>query len=451
MSKLAISIGSNQSNRITALHQAVKLLGQNGITICSQSLIYETPALMPKAAPANWNVPYLNMAVIAESSLSAEEVLLICKKIECQLGRLEGERWAPRIIDLDLILYDSLAVTSSTLTVPHAEMHQRGFVLLPLAELIPDWVYPTPAWNPQHVAAQKTIRELAHIIFEQAETPLFLKVLPSRSSLVGILNITPDSFSDANDSRMLADYDWGQAYLNLFNSGAEVIDIGAESTRPGATQLTPEAEQLRLKPVLDQIFALKRSSAIYPLLSFDSYHRETVEWLINYYQPDWINDVSCGRNPELLKLLVGTQTKIVLMHSLTIPADKTVQLRLDQPAINSTKESLEVACNHAISIGLKPEQIILDPGIGFGKSAFHSLELLRKIEAINSLGYETLVGASRKSYINLLTNVAQAKQRDPETAGICTALNGKTNYLRVHDVELCARIMTAAELHVNKI
>ncbi len=154
---------------------------------------------------------------------------------------------------------------------------------------------------------------------------------------------------------------------------------------------------------------------------------------------------------ELIRLLVGTSTKIVLMHSLTIPADKKIQLRLDQPAINAIKESLAAACDQALSIGLNSEQIILDPGIGFGKSSFHSLELLRKIDSIKSLGYKTLVGASRKSYINLLTNVAQAKQRDPETAGICSALNGKTNYLRVHDVELCARVMTAAELHSNKI
>ena len=444
-------MGSNQGNRITALHQAVKLLGENGITICKQSLIYETPALMPDAAPANWNVPFLNMVVIAESALEPQDILAICKKIERELGRVEAERWAPRIIDLDLILYDSLTICSATLTVPHAAMHQRGFVLLPLAELMPDWVYPNLPWAPQHVAVQKTIRELAHSVFDQTETPLFLKVLPSQSSLVGILNTTPDSFSDANHSRMSSDYDWGQAYLNLFNSGAEVIDIGAESTRPGATPLTSETEQARLKPVLDQIFALRKSSAIYPLLSFDSYHQETVKWLITRYQPDWINDVSCGRNPELIRLLVGTSTKIVLMHSLTIPADKKIQLRLDQPAINAIKESLAAACDQALSIGLNSEQIILDPGIGFGKSSFHSLELLRKIDSIKSLGYKTLVGASRKSYINLLTNVAQAKQRDPETAGICSALNGKTNYLRVHDVELCARVMTAAELHSNKI
>jgi 2-amino-4-hydroxy-6-hydroxymethyldihydropteridine diphosphokinase/dihydropteroate synthase len=442
MARIALALGTNQSNRIATLKQAVKHL-QEIIKIKSLSLIYETPALLPENAPASWNMPYLNMALTATTELEPVELLKRCKSIESKMGRHATARWAPRIIDIDILLYDQIKLSTEQLTIPHPEMHKRAFVLLPLAEIAADWALPAGVSN-QHGQTVNCVRELAQAVTTNEQ---FTHCLPSTSTLVGVLNVSPDSFSEV--PAYLEPSQYLTRLQKLFAAGAEVIDIGAESTRPGAKPLSSAEEISRLKGILDLYQDWRSSSAIYPLISLDSYHPQTIEWAIHNYDIDWVNNVALSVNEHLFDLVKGSKRKLVIMHSLTIPANSNVHLPISSNCIDTVCRELAQTCEHALRQGLSPEQIIIDPGLGFGKTSLHSIELLRHTSQLKKLGFEVLVGTSRKSLINLISQEAAA-ERDLETSGLLSALIGQADYFRVHNVDLNRRVLAAAEFAQNK-
>lgn len=130
-----IGLGSNQGDRFAALKSAViKLSSRLQQITCSS--VYSSPALLMPGSPAEWNIQFLNMAIRAETDLEPEQLLTFCKKIETKMGRAAVyPKWSPRIIDIDILLYGDLQYRSDTLTIPHSDMHERAFVLLPLIEL----------------------------------------------------------------------------------------------------------------------------------------------------------------------------------------------------------------------------------------------------------------------------------------------------------------------------
>ncbi len=139
---ILLALGSNTGDRHAALAAAWAALQERGVEAKALSAIHETAALLPPEAPAEWNTSYLNQVGEVETALTPLELLRCAKDIERELGRRPSARWAPRLIDIDLLAYHDEAMNTAELTLPHAEMHGRRFVLLPLCEIAPGWRHP---------------------------------------------------------------------------------------------------------------------------------------------------------------------------------------------------------------------------------------------------------------------------------------------------------------------
>lgn len=231
--------------------------------------------------------------------------------------------------------------------------------------------------------------------------------------------MTPDSFSDGGK------YDSVKAALQhieqLIEDGADVIDIGAESTRPGATALSAEDEWQRLEPLME---TLDVGGAIF---SLDTRHPENAARALDkgFY---WINDVSGLRNTPMLDAVKHYDCKLVMMHSLSVPADKNVILPDDADVIETL---LEWSKKHVAWLerhGIRRHRLIMDPGLGFGKNARQSGQVIERFIELKACGLPILIGHSRKSFLG-------EGDRDAGTLAVSRQLIGKdVEYLRVHDV-----------------
>lgn len=209
---------------------------------------------------------------------------------------------------------------------------------------------------------------------------------------MAIVNITPDSFSDGGKyttpDRVLAHCS------KLVEEGADILDIGAESTRPGATPLGWEEEWQRLAPILPLI----RSTFPHIPLSLDTRHAETAERGLAH-GIDWLNDTSGFSTPAMQRVAANASCTLIMMHALTIPADRQVHLpeTCDPVAELYHWAGERIALLEALSI--HRERLIFDPGVGFGKTTSQSWEILRRTDAFTPLGIPLLVGHSRKSFL----------------------------------------------------
>jgi dihydropteroate synthase len=248
------------------------------------------------------------------------------------------------------------------------------------------------------------------------------------SKWVGIINLTPDSFSDGG-----VNFEPQQAIKNtisLIENGAEVIDVGAESTRPSATKISEEEEWQRLEEFLSKLIALKQTHSF--KISIDSYKPAIIAKALAI-GVDIVNDVSGLKNLEVIPILKKYNCDYVLMHSLTIPANKAVVLSEGVDVV----EELYNFANQKIKLleknGISKKRIIFDVGIGFGKSAEQNIELIKNIEFFHKLNCRLMVGHSRKSFLNYFGNVDSIDKKDLATNIISEFLKGKVDYLRVHN------------------
>ena len=261
----------------------------------------------------------------------------------------------------------------------------------------------------------------------------------TQTLLVGILNLTPDSFSDG----VLANHPL-ERLKQLIAEGAKVIDIGAESTRPNATPLTAEEEWERLVDVLPQAILLCHQHNV--KVSLDSYHPENILKALPLGL-DWVNDVNALNNHEIIDALQSyPQASYVLMHSLGVPTNPAVTLPENTDPIEAVMAFFVEKLALLQASGINHHRIILDVGIGFGKTPEQSLQLMRRIGDFHELGCRLLVGHSRKSYLARFTNNAPAGERDGATLAASLALAKQgVHYLRVHEVKLHAQAMATAE------
>ena len=253
--------------------------------------------------------------------------------------------------------------------------------------------------------------------------------------LMGILNITPDSFSDGgrmDKASILAHLD------QLLSDGADIIDVGAESTRPGATPLTAKEEWQRLEPLLTEIIAQAHQQD--KQVSLDTRHPETALKALDL-GVDIINDVSGCTNPAMINILAAGDCDIVFMHSLTIPVDKSVVMDEEKDIVQALIDFSQERINALTTQGIDKHRLIFDPGIGFNKTAAQSWEILRRVDAFQTLGTRLLIGHSRKSFLNDVTNAPFA-DRDPHTLAISAyLLQENISILRIHDVRLHRELM----------
>lgn len=251
-----------------------------------------------------------------------------------------------------------------------------------------------------------------------------------KTQFVGILNYTPDSFSDGQQHN---EKNAALKHIDqLIEEGASVIDIGAESTRPNATPLSASEEWQRLQDSLPELVQHIHQQKI--LVSLDSYHPKTAKRALDL-GVDWINDVTGLTNPAMIEAVRHSPCKLVMMHNLGVPVDPKVTVPVEEDIIEVitdwAKESLAILEQQ----GITRSRILLDPGIGFGKTAHQSYEIIKRIEELHDLNIPLYVGHSRKSFIKSMVTKA-TPTRDLETAILSASLaKSGVDYIRVHAVQ----------------
>lgn len=245
-----------------------------------------------------------------------------------------------------------------------------------------------------------------------------------RPLLMGIVNITPDSFSDGNHY-LQADAAIAHA-KQLIADGADILDIGAESTRPGAEPVALDEELRRLLPVIEGLRALNVP------ISVDTF-KPAVMRAVLAAGADIINDIAGFRDPESIAAVAGTNCGLCVMHMQGEP--RTMQ---QQPSYQDlhleVKNFLSDRVQALSSAGVAPQRIMLDPGLGFGKTVEHNYTLLRDLEKIQIDSYPWLIGLSRKSMIGHVVNKTPQQRLAGSLAGMLAAVSRGAAVLRVHDV-----------------
>src|SRR5918998_3316406 len=231
-----------------------------------------------------------------------------------------------------------------------------------------------------------------------------IPILGPGPALVGILNVTPDSFSDGGD--FLDPEAAAARAANMLDEGAHVIDVGGESTRPGSDTVSPEEEIRRVVPVIAAVVA-ERPGAV---VSVDTYRAATAEAALRA-GARVVNDVTALRgDPGMAELVAEAGCPVFLMHMKGEPKTMQREPRYAD-VVREVRDFLAERAEHAASAGVKPENIIVDPGIGFGKTIEHNVALLRDLKEIAALGFPVLVGASRKRFLGEITGVENARDR----------------------------------------
>ena len=264
-----------------------------------------------------------------------------------------------------------------------------------------------------------------------------------RTYIMGILNVTPDSFSDGGDFNTL---ETGLIQAKkMVKAGADMIDIGGQSTRPGAEVVSIDEELNRILPIIKFLRSQKNVCAEIPI-SVDTTRAIVAEKAIEA-GTNLINDISAGTyDDEMFSVVADLKVPIILMHIRGTP--KTMQKLTDyQDLIGEIYKFLESRIEVAIKAGIEREKIIIDPGIGFAKNYEQNLEIIRNLSRFKSLNCPILVGLSRKSFIGQILNQPDAKQRVWGTAAGCVAAIAQyIDILRVHDVKEMSEVCRVADV-----
>lgn len=501
--QVIVALGSNQGDRAALLAAALAALPKAGVTVRRVSSLYETaPAYVtdqvrpppprlfsgrnrrltasPLCCLAPAQPTFLNAAVSCTTSLEPVELLAALKRIEADCGRTAGgqashgqrlqglanslsdfacapappihpfsQRYGPRPIDLDIIAYGNRTVELPHLQVPHPRVQERPFVLAPVADLAADEADPAgPAcrlaavWTAQGGESRVGRKGLQRVL----PLPRGL-VLPvgGETHLMGVINVTPDSFSDGGDA--MATSDAVAAALDLASAGARVIDVGGQSTRPGA-QWVPAAEELRrVRPVIEQ---LRERLPPEVVISVDTFYGSVAAAAVSA-GAHLVNDVSGGRwDPDLLGAVAASGAAYVATHSRGTPETMQSAEHTAYPAglIQQVSAELRELCRRAEAAGIEPWRIMIDPGLGFAKGKDANLQLLRGLCSIRgSLPHAPmLIGPSRKGFLGMLTNGKPPKERDWATAAaVGTCVAGGAAMVRVHNVRAMRDVVAVAD------
>ncbi|MCX5693332.1 MAG: dihydropteroate synthase [Candidatus Omnitrophica bacterium] len=249
----------------------------------------------------------------------------------------------------------------------------------------------------------------------------------SRTYLMGILNVTPDSFSGDG---VYQDIDKAvEIAERMVEDGADIIDIGGESTRPGSKPVTIEEEIKRTIPVIKKL-----SKRINAIISIDTAKSEVARFALEN-GASIVNDITgLGSDQKMIDVVREFGAKIVVMHIKGTP--QTMQ---DNPEygnlLQEIKGKLKTIIEKAVAGGIKKENIIIDPGIGFGKTLEHNLQILNRLFELKELGLPVLVGPSRKSFIGKLTGAEPDKRIFGTIASVAIAIKNGADIIRVHDVK----------------
>ncbi len=252
---------------------------------------------------------------------------------------------------------------------------------------------------------------------------------------MGVLNVTPDSFSDGGE-HFDATVALERARL-MQERGAAIIDIGGESTKPNAEPVNALTEQGRVLPIIEAL-----AEAGDTIISIDTYRAETARLAVTA-GAHIVNDVwGCQRDPDIARVAADTGAGLVIMNTRR---DREVLSDLLEDAAEFLRKSLKIATAAAVA----PEQILLDPGFGFAPSIDHDIPILRELERLHELGFPLLVGTSRKRFLGAITG-GEAKQRGAATAATSVVARQKgAAIFRVHDIEVNKDALAVADAVID--
>jgi dihydropteroate synthase len=282
-----------------------------------------------------------------------------------------------------------------------------------------------------------------------------------RTYIMGILNLTPDSFSgdgllepdlvpDENNYNIEAIL---ERAIYLVENGADILDIGGESTRPGAQQVTSNIEMKRVIPVIKAVAA-----KLDVIISIDTYKAVVAEQAL-LQGANIVNDVwGFHADPDLAGVVAKYRAPVILMHNRSSWAHAEIKERLggryvgvpyDNLLVDVKRELLE-SVSIAHSAGILDDQIILDPGIGFGKSVEQNLELVDRLDEIKTLGYPVLLGPSRKSFIGFTLNLPPDQRIEGTAAAVSIGISRGADIIRVHDLPYMTRVVRMTDALVRR-
>ena len=391
--------------------------------------------------------------------------------IEKKLGRQRIIEKGPRNIDLDIILFDDETIQSERLTIPHRLMMEREFVLRPLTDLIPQ--RRVPAQSERTIADHLNVltgnvrRQSPQVVMPLAKSlPVIKSNDPQRpTSIMAVLNITPDSFSKDGLGHAATEGHLIPIANNLIRSEIPIVDIGGQSTRPNAERVSCEEEMARVIPAIETIRSATQDSEL--AISVDTFYSKVVEAAVQA-GAEIINDISAGTlDPNMLPTVARLGKTIVLMHTRGDPTDMNrltdydpvdTRSNIDDASTNTlpsvvttVAHELSQRIDAALSAGIPRWRILLDPGIGFAKTASQNLQLIRHLPTLRNdfpklRGFPWLLGVSRKGFIGNITGVKEAAERGWGTAAAVTAcVAGGADMVRLHDWREMRDVVKMAE------
>lgn len=397
-----IALGSNIGNRAQSIDLAVKALAEDSpdCRLIDTSFLYETAPMYFTKQPK-----FLNGACRIATRLSPMALLDFTQSIELKLGRdkrgvpIKG----PRSVDLDLVFYDDVQMHNERLTIPHPLLQEREFVLRPVADLVPDYRHPksgrsvsnqlqvllnTPGYEPAEVhrvlpIPYSSTRPASPVLKEGSTQEAHQHwTWGSRTFIMGILNATPDSFSDGGDNATVTAA--VKTAQKMIDEGADVLDVGGMSTAPQAPEVSAEEEIARVVPVIEAI----RAAGITAPISIDTFRAPVAEAAL-VAGANIINDVSGGdRDPAILDVACRYSVPYILMH--TRGDSKTMSSMTDYSAsggvVAGVASELQHKVQRALEAGVKRWNLILDPGVGFAKNLEGNLDLLRGLGSLTGGG-----------------------------------------------------------------
>ena len=435
--KVYIALGGNIGDRAAHIHAALDALNAY-VSVEETSHLYETKPMHVTDQPL-----FLNAVCRGTTSLTPSDLLRAVKRTEEELGRTKTVRFGPRNIDLDILFYNEAVVNTPGLTIPHLRIPERDFVLAPLLDLEPDL---------RHPRLDLTVRQL----WDRLKMPMPLHVMPlgdriwhwsQPTRVMAILNMTPDSFSGDGLASAPDPVAAACALAQRFAAdGADAIDVGGYSTRPGHADISIEEEIGRVAPVISAL----RKELDLPL-SIDTFRVEVAEAALDAGAV-WLNDVSgfpaaggpredaLQTEPAMAALAARRRVPLVLM-------DNRAPLHVDNrhrdapnethaaDIVSEVRLQLDRALELARRAGVARWHRVIDPGIGFGKSVSQHAALIRRLDELTALGYPLLFGASRKGFLGKLAGSAPVDDRLAATiAANVLAVERGAHIVRVHDV-----------------
>jgi dihydroneopterin aldolase/2-amino-4-hydroxy-6-hydroxymethyldihydropteridine diphosphokinase/dihydropteroate synthase len=491
-----LSLGSNLGNRAHSIHSALTRLASlpnahsssNGpaVRVIRTSFLYESAPMYLSDQPS-----FLNCACMVETTLSPTELLAHVKSIEKAMGRVKTVQYGPRVIDIDIISFGSEVANIQhedkhqlDLQIPHPRLHEREFVLRPLSDMDPNLVFPSVSSNNRRVAVTELLAKLMnqssgkselrrvmplaanskhgaeHLIYIDTECSDSSASSFGRGPLIcGILNATQDSFSDGHNNTVSDRAKLLTSFVDRVNTmvreeGADLIDIGGESTRPGATVVSVDEELERVIPLIETIRRQDHEQRTHwpqrLTISIDTRNSAVARAAIDA-GADIVNDVSAGRyDPHMISTVAARGVPMIFMHSRGTPIDmmSTAHTSYGRGSIVDTvADELSTQLEQATRAGVPLWNQIVDPGIGFSKLYKENVALLHptNIQLLqHKLGNRPImIGASRKRFIQEIfdrehcntDSSKSAMHRDIGTAAVsCAAAMANVLMIRVHNV-----------------